>query len=79
MLEEWGTFQVSEREIERRRHFIIQLMWYCACTRKGEFEKEKDFSSYVGRYINLCWTNWPCWGDNVTAGVSAATAKINPK
>lgn len=48
--------------------------------RKRKAEEEKtDFSSYVSRYINLCWTNWPCWGDNVTAGVSAETAKINLK
>ena len=46
----------------------------------GKLKRKKgDFSSYVSRYINLCWTNWPCWGDNVTAGVSAETAKINLK
>lgn len=42
-------------------------------------EEKKDFSSYISHYIHLCWTNWPCWEDNVTAGVSAETAKINLK
>lgn len=41
--------------------------------------REKDLSSYLSRDINLCWTNWPCCEDNVTAGVSAETEKINRK
>lgn len=48
------------------------------CIKEVE-EEHTNFSSYVSCYINLCWTNWPCWGDNVTAGVSVERAKINLK
>lgn len=41
--------------------------------------REKDLSSYLSRDINLCWTNWPCCEDNVTAGVSAETGKNQSK
>lgn len=41
--------------------------------------REKAFSSYLSRDINLCWTNWPCCEDNVTAGVSAETEKNQSK
>lgn len=37
--------------------------------------EKRDFSSYLSIDINLCWSNWPCCEDNVTAGVSAETEK----
>lgn len=75
------TTAVSVRQIVGSNIFLHRRSWREDYMKRKEETKEEKryFSSYVSHYINLCWTNSPCWGDNVTAGVSAETAKINLK